>query len=172
MTNDYRPKQRTKIPRQAMPEQDATQRAHNFCEVNSASTAAVAQKEAQRCWLAPIPKCVHGCPVGVKVRDVVDLVLDGEYLQAAAKIREDNVLPAVTGRVCPQEIQCEGACILGKRFAPLAIGHIERFVADYERQSGPVGLPVRSPSLWQKSRDRRQRSGRAELRRRPGLARP
>ena len=135
-------KQRTKIPRQQMPEQDARERACNFAEVNLGFDAAVAEKEAQRCLACADPKCAHGCPVGVKVREVVDLVLDGEYLKAAAKLREDNVLPAVTGRVCPQENQCEGACILGKRFAPLAIGHIERFVADFERATGQVGLPA------------------------------
>jgi glutamate synthase (NADPH/NADH) small chain len=84
--------------------------------------------------------------VGVKVREVVELVVEGKYLQAAAKLREDNVLPAVTGRVCPQETQCEGACILSKRFSPLAIGHIERFVADFERHNGRTGLPARAPS--------------------------
>ncbi len=139
------PKLRTKIPRQPMPERDAKERARDFCEVNLGLHAALAEKEAQRCLACADPKCVHGCPVGVKVREVVDLVLAGEYLQAAAKLREDNVLPAVTGRVCPQENQCEGACILAKRFAPLAIGHIERFVADYERQTGRVGLPKPAP---------------------------
>jgi glutamate synthase (NADPH/NADH) small chain len=77
-------------------------------------------------------------------------VLDGQYLKAAAKLREDNVLPAVTGRVCPQETQCEGACILHKRFAPLAIGHIERFVADYERLTGSIGLPKLASSTGKK----------------------
>ena len=139
------PKARTKIPRQPMPERVAQERARDFYEVNLGFDAALAGKEAQRCLACADPKCVHGCPVGVKVREVVDLVLDGQYLQAAAKLREDNVLPAVTGRVCPQEIQCEGACILAKRFAPLAIGHIERFVADYERQIGKVGLPTPAP---------------------------
>jgi glutamate synthase (NADPH/NADH) small chain len=139
------PKQRTKIPRQTMPEQNARERSRNFREVNCGFDAALAEKEAQRCLACADPKCVHDCPVGVKVREVVDLVLAGEYLQAAAKLREDNVLPAITGRVCPQETQCEGACILGKRFAPLAIGHIERFVADYERQTGQVGLPMPAP---------------------------
>jgi glutamate synthase (NADPH/NADH) small chain len=81
----------------------------------------------------------------VKVREFVDLVLVGDYLGAAAKIREDNVLPAVTGRVCPQEEQCEGSCVLGKRGTPLAIGHLERFVADYERSTGQLGLPVPAP---------------------------
>jgi glutamate synthase (NADPH/NADH) small chain len=129
-----------------MPERVAQERAHDFYEVNLGFDAALAGKEAQRCLACADPKCVHGCPVGVKVREVVDLVLDGQYLQAAAKLREDNVLPAVTGRVCPQEVQCEGACILAKRFSPLAIGHIERFVADYERQIGKVGLPTSAPT--------------------------
>jgi glutamate synthase (NADPH/NADH) small chain len=139
------PKQRTKVPRQQMPERASQVRARDFGEVNIGFSAALAEKEAQRCLACADPKCVHGCPVGVKVREVVDLVLDGEYSKAASKLREDNVLPAVTGRVCPQENQCEGACILGKRFAPLAIGHIERFLADYERQSGAVSLPVTAP---------------------------
>jgi glutamate synthase (NADPH/NADH) small chain len=150
MAEKLPPKQRIKIARQTMPEQPAAERAHNFEEVNLGLSAAVAEKEAQRCLTCADPKCVHGCPVGVKIREVVDLVRAGEYLNAAAKLREDNVLPAVTGRVCPQESQCEGACILGKRFAPLAIGHIERFVADYERSVGRVGLPVRAPATGRK----------------------
>jgi glutamate synthase (NADPH/NADH) small chain len=133
-----------------MPEQDPQQRAHNFDEVNLGFNAHLAQREAQRCLTCVDPKCVHGCPVGVKIRDVVDLVRQGEFLQAAAKLREDNVLPAVTGRVCPQENQCEGACILAKRFAPLAIGHIERFVADFERRTGQIGLPPRAPVTGKK----------------------
>jgi glutamate synthase (NADPH/NADH) small chain len=144
------PKQRTKIPRQRMPERESRLRARDFCEVNLGFSAALAEKEAQRCLACADPKCVYGCPVGVKVREVVDLVLDGEYSKAAAKLREDNVLPAVTGRVCPQESQCEGACILGKRFAPLAIGHIERFLADFERETGAVSLPVPAPSTGRK----------------------
>ena len=144
------PKERTKIPRQQMPEQDARQRAGNFREVNLGFDAALAEKEAQRCLACVDPECVHGCPLGVQVREVVDLVLQGEYLKAAAKLRENNVLPAVTGRVCPQENQCEGACVLGKRHAPLAIGHIERFVADYERRVGQVGLPPRAAPTGKK----------------------
>lgn len=150
MVDRLPPKQRTKIPRQQMPERVASERAQDFIEVNLGFNAALANKEAQRCLACADPKCVHGCPVGVKVREVVDLVIAGDYLKAAAKLREDNVLPAVTGRVCPQEIQCEGACILSKRFAPLAIGHIERFVADYERQTGKVGLPISASSTGKK----------------------
>lgn len=150
MADKLPPKERTKIPRQAMPEQAPKERARNFAEVNLGLDAAVAEKEAQRCLTCADPKCSHGCPVGVQVREVMDLVRDGDYLAAGAKLREDNVLPAVTGRVCPQENQCEGSCILGKRFAPLAIGHIERFVADYERASGEVGLPERAPATGKK----------------------
>jgi glutamate synthase (NADPH/NADH) small chain len=93
---------------------------------------------------------MHGCPVGVKVRDFVDLVAVGDFLGAAAKIREDNILPAITGRVCPQETQCEGCCILGNKFEPLGIGYLERFVADYERETGRVGLPPIAPPTGRK----------------------
>ncbi|MCA9077525.1 MAG: NADPH-dependent glutamate synthase [Planctomycetaceae bacterium] len=150
MAEHLPPKERTKIPRQTMPEQDPLKRAHNFEEVNRGLEILVAEKEAQRCLACNDPKCVHGCPVGVKIREFVDLVVEGEYLKAAAKIREDNVLPAVTGRVCPQENQCEGSCILGKRFSPLAIGHLERFVADYEQATGQVGLPDPAPPTGKK----------------------
>ena len=150
MTERPSPKERTKIPRQSMPEQAAQERARNFQEVNLGFDAALVEKEAQRCLACADPKCVHGCPVGVQVREVVDLVLDGEFLRAAAKLREDNVLPAVTGRVCPQENQCEGACILSKRFAPLGIGYLERFVADFEQRTGQVGLPERAASTGQR----------------------
>ncbi len=91
-----------------------------------------------------------GCPVGVKVKDFIQLIVAGDYLGAAAKIREDNILPAITGRVCPQETQCEGCCILGNKFEPLGIGYLERFVADYERESGQIGLPERAPSTGKK----------------------
>jgi glutamate synthase (NADPH/NADH) small chain len=150
MVDKLPPKERTKIPRQVMPEQDACERAHNFKEVNLGLQEAIAQRESQRCLTCADPKCTHGCPVGVQIREVVDLVREGEYLSAAAKLREDNVLPAVTGRVCPQENQCEGACVLARRFNSLAIGHIERFVADYERETGQVGLPERAPLTGKK----------------------
>ncbi len=150
MNDRIPPKERTKIPRQQMPEQQPEERAHNFNEVNLGFDVALARMESERCLTCADPKCVHGCPVGVQIREVVELVHQGEFLKAAAKIREDNVLPAVTGRVCPQENQCEGACILAKRFTPLAIGHIERFVADYERRTGQIGLPPRAPSTGKK----------------------
>lgn len=133
------------MPRIDMPQRDGEQRSHDFQEVNIGLEVSAATHEAQRCLSCSDPKCVRGCPVGVKIRDFVDLVLEGKYLEAAAKIREDNVLPAVTGRVCPQENQCEGDCVLGRRGSSLAIGHLERFVADYEKEHGQVGLPQNAP---------------------------
>lgn len=145
MPNPLSSKDRLKIPRQRMPERPSGERARSFSEVNLGLDAALARQEALRCLSCRNQHCFTACPVGVKVRDFVHLIVEGDYLAAAAKIREDNVLPAVTGRVCPQEHQCEGACVLGKRGESLAIGYLERFVADYERQTGRVGLPERAP---------------------------
>jgi len=150
MPNTLKAAERTKIPRQHMPEQDATARSHNFEEVNLGLTFELAKAEATRCLACASPKCVAGCPVGVKVKEFVELVIDGKYLEAAAKVREDNVLPAVTGRVCPQEEQCEGACVMTKKFGSVGIGYLERFVADFERQSGTVGLPTIAPKTGKK----------------------
>jgi glutamate synthase (NADPH) small chain len=143
-------KERVKIPRQHMPEQDPERRRRNFEEVNVGLTVLGATTEALRCLQCTTPKCMDGCPVGVKVRDFIDLIVAGDYLGAAAKIREDNILPAITGRVCPQETQCEGCCILGNKFEPLGIGYLERFVADYERASGQLGIPQIAPPTGSK----------------------
>lgn len=134
-------KDRMKIPRQHMPEVAPSVRAANFEEVNLGYDPQLAKCEATRCIECAKPACVQECPVGVKVRDFVDLVVAGDYLGALAKVREDNVLPAVTGRVCPQDDQCEHGCVLGKKGEPLAIGNLERFVADYERSVGKLSLP-------------------------------
>ncbi|HXY41397.1 MAG TPA: NADPH-dependent glutamate synthase [Vicinamibacteria bacterium] len=150
MKNPIPMKERVKIPRQRMPEQAPLERSHNFDEVNLGLAAATAASEASRCIECADPKCSKGCPVGVKVREFVDLVLSGDYKAAAAKMREDNVLPAVTGRVCPQEDQCEGACLMGKKWGSLAIGYLERFIADWEMGSGEVGLPPRAPLTGKK----------------------
>ncbi|MGO9897515.1 MAG: NADPH-dependent glutamate synthase [Bryobacteraceae bacterium] len=133
---------RMKIQRQHMPEQDAVERGRNFKEVNLGLPEQVAKIEAQRCLACEKTTCITACPVGVKIKDFVDLVLAGDYIGAARKIREDNSLPAVTGRVCPQEDQCEGKCVLAKKGSSLAIGYLERFVADYEQSTGQLGLPA------------------------------
>ncbi len=139
--NELKPKERVKIPRQPMPEQEPDVRIGGFGEVNMGLPEEGSLQEALRCLECKDPKCVAGCPVGVKVKEFVQLIIDKDFLGAAAKIREDNVLPAVTGRVCPQEDQCEGTCLMAKKFEPLAIGNLERFVADYEMECGKVGLP-------------------------------
>ena len=137
------PKERVKLPRVRMPERDPERRRTDFDEVNLGLDASMASHEASRCIECARIACAAGCPVGVKVREFVHLVFAGENKSAAAKMREDNVLPAITGRVCPQEDQCEGACVLGKKFEPLAIGHLERFIADWEAETGELALPPR-----------------------------
>ena len=127
-------KERMKVPRQHMPEQPPLLRAINFKEVNQGYPEELARREAQRCLECAKPACVNECPVGVKVKEFVQLIVAGDYLGAAAKIREDNVLPAVTGRVCPQEDHCEGGCLMGKKTQPLGVGYLERFVTDYEQR--------------------------------------
>lgn len=150
MPNQLPQKERISIPRVHMPEQDPAVRKRNFQEVNQGLSPELARREALRCLECPNPRCVQGCPVGVKVRDFIRLIVDGDFLGAAAKIREDNVLPAITGRVCPQEVQCEGACVLAKKHGAVAIGHLERFVADYERASGKIALPPKVPATGKK----------------------
>lgn len=125
-----------------MPEQDALKRAHNFNEVNLGLTEELAMLEAQRCIQCPKPTCVEGCPVGVKIGEFIALVSEGNYIEAAAKIKEDNMLPAICGRVCPQEEQCEVKCVVGKKNEPVAIGRLERFVADYERLNLGLSKPI------------------------------
>src|SRR5246500_3482847 len=127
-------KQRMKVPRQHMPEQAANLRNCNFTEVNLGYSPDLARQEALRCLECAKTACTAKCPVGVKVREFVQLIVAGDFLGAAAKIREDNVLPAITGRVCPQEDHCEGGCLMGKKVQSLGIGYLERFVADYEQQ--------------------------------------
>jgi glutamate synthase (NADPH/NADH) small chain len=139
------PKERMKIPRQPMPEQPPEERRRNFGEVNKGLTVLGATTEAMRCLECAKPHCQSGCPVNVNINAFIRLVREGDYLGAAAKIREDNVLPAITGRVCPQESQCEGCCILEAKYQPIGIGYLERFVADYEREHGQFGLPAKAP---------------------------
>ena len=166
------PQGRVEIPGRAMPEQTPEVARHNFDEVNLGFDPRAGRAEAQRCFQCAKPEMrgrLSGRREDSRVRRPG---ADGEYVEAAAKIREDNVLPAITGRVCPQEIQCEGACVARQARPPVAIGHLERFVADYERRQAQVGLPGERPADRQEGGDRRQRPGRADLRRRPGPAGP
>lgn len=150
MPNPVPNKERMKMPRQHMPERDAHARARSFEEVNLGFDPELANLEALRCLACQKPTCVAGCPVAVKVKEFVALIIERDYLGAAAKIREDNVLPAITGRVCPQEDQCEGDCLIAKKVDSVAIGHLERFVADYERRTGQIGIPKNAPPTGKK----------------------
>jgi glutamate synthase (NADPH/NADH) small chain len=131
-----------KIPRQEMPEQDMKLRVANHGEVPYGYTTELAQLEAGRCLQCKEPKCVKGCPVNVDIPAFISLIRDEQIDEAAKKIKETNMLPAVCGRVCPQESQCEALCILGLRDRPVAIGNLERFVADYERKMDLVKVPI------------------------------
>jgi glutamate synthase (NADPH) small chain len=143
-------KERMKIARQEMPQQEGSARVQNFTEVNLGFTEELAKMEALRCLQCPKPTCIEGCPVGIKIGDFISLVAVGDYLGAAAKVKEDNLLPAICGRVCPQEEQCEVKCVVGKKGEPVAIGRLERFVADYEREL--VG--IRTPEIKPKTNKR------------------
>lgn len=147
--NPLKLKDRMKVPRQHMPEQQAELRVHNFTEVNLGYSTELARQEALRCLECKKPTCMDYCPVGVKVKEFVRLIVEGNFLGAAAKIREDNVLPAITGRVCPQEDHCEGNCLLTKKVESLGIGYLERFVADYEQRMG-VAPGVNAPPTGKK----------------------
>ena len=123
------------VKRGTMPVQDPLVRIHNFDEVALGYTEQQALTEAGRCLQCKKPLCSDGCPVGVNITGFIELIKGGDFLGAARKIKETNNLPAICGRVCPQEEQCEKLCILGKKFEPVAIGRLERFAADYERKA-------------------------------------
>ncbi|MDR3199148.1 MAG: NADPH-dependent glutamate synthase [Planctomycetaceae bacterium] len=133
-----------------MPEQPANVRAGNFLEVPLGYTPEMAQIEAKRCIQCKKPACVEGCPVGVQIPEFLRLLREGSFVNAIQKIKETNALPAICGRVCPQESQCESKCILGKKSEPVAIGRCERFAADYERQNDSVKIPQKQPPNNQK----------------------
>lgn len=127
-------KQRLQITRQSMPEQDAGERAHNFLEVNLGFSERLALLEADRCLQCKDPKCMQGCPVGVNIPKFLDLLTAGKIAEAAQSLLCDNALPAVTGRVCPQETQCEAVCVRAAKGLPVGVGYLERYVADWARE--------------------------------------
>ncbi len=130
-----------KIARVEMPEQDPDVRRRNFEEVPLGLSEEMAMTEARRCLQCKKPTCIDGCPVSVLIPDFIKCIADGDFTGAANKLWERNALPAVCGRVCPQEEQCEGKCIVGKKDKPVAIGYLERFAADYERKNSSGGIP-------------------------------
>jgi len=136
---------REKIPRQAMPEQAPEVRKHNFEEVPFGYSPEIAQIEASRCIQCKKPKCVEGCPVEIDIPGFIALIKEGQFEGAARKIKETNALPAICGRVCPQEEQCEARCVLKIKEEPVAIGRLERFAADWERTKGKIEIPALLP---------------------------
>jgi len=145
-------KNRTDIPRVHMNELDAEYRSHNKEEVNQGLTAEQALTEAKRCVDCANPTCMNGCPVEINIPGFVKNIERGEFLEAAKTLKMTSALPAVCGRVCPQEKQCESQCFytlkLGKD--AVAIGYLERFAADYERESGQISIPETAPSNGKK----------------------
>ena len=124
-----------------MPEQAPEDRARNFDEVPYGYTPELAQLEAGRCLRCKKPRCVASCPVSIDIPGFIELIQQGKFIEAAYKIKEQNALPAVCGRVCPQEEQCEKQCILAVKGESVAIGRLERFSADFERAAGAVKTP-------------------------------
>jgi glutamate synthase (NADPH/NADH) small chain len=143
-------KKTEKKSRVPMPEQDPKVRAHNFLEVPTGYTLAMAQEEAKRCLQCKKPSCVEGCPVSVDIPAFIACVAQGDMSAAIRSLWKKNALPAVCGRVCPQEVQCEGRCIVGKKDEPVAIGNLERFCADYERAHGSGELPTKQAATGKK----------------------
>jgi glutamate synthase (NADPH/NADH) small chain len=118
--------------------------------VNYGFDRELAINEAQRCLQCKTPTCIDGCPVDIKIDEFIQLIVEEDFLAAARKIKEDNALPAICGRVCPQEEQCEIKCVLGKKFEPVAIGRLERFVADYEMAQHVEPQPVTAKKIGKK----------------------
>lgn len=139
-----------KKSRMPMREQAPLVRAKNFEEVPYGYSEDEAIQEAKRCLKCKKPLCVDGCPVNVKIPEFVGLIAEGKFAEAARKLKETNALPAVCGRVCPQEEQCESRCILGKKGESVAVGNLERFAADWEREKGVVEIPTCKPKNGKK----------------------
>ena len=136
-------KERTQLERVSMTEQDPDKRNKDFTEVNCGLSEEEARMEAQRCLDCVNPTCITGCPVGINIPKFIKKIETGEFLESARVLKETNTLPAVCGRVCPQEVQCEEACFYTQKLkkTPVAIGHLERFIADYEQNSGKMSVP-------------------------------
>jgi glutamate synthase (NADPH/NADH) small chain len=142
--------EKLKIPRQKMPGQTPQERIKNFKEVPFGYTPEMAVTEAKRCLQCKKALCVGGCPVEVNIPAFVRLIAEGDFIGAAKELKKNNSLPAICGRVCPQEDQCEKVCVLSKKYQPVAIGNLERFAADYEREQGKIEIPEIAPPTGKK----------------------
>ncbi len=138
MQNEHLNSKKEKIPRTKISEQKPEERIKNFNEVELGYTEEEAVRESMRCLMCKKPKCIEGCPVNIDIKSFIAYIKNKEFEKALEKIREKNALPGVCGRVCPQEDQCEKTCILGIKDQPVAIGKLERFAADYEKNKNYV----------------------------------
>jgi len=139
------------LPRQRGSRQAPDERATNFNEVAQGLSAEEAAREATRCLNCKNPPCTAACPVNIKIPEFIACLRDGDAGGAVSKIMETSLLPAICGRVCPQENHCEGACVLGKKFKPVAIGLLERYAADTARKAGKLKAPATAPETGKKA---------------------
>ncbi len=143
LRKEIKNKERTALPRVKMNMVNANERIQSYIEVNSGLTVEQAQEEAKRCLDCANPTCITGCPVEINIPKFIKRIEQGEFLKAAKVLKQTSTLPAVCGRVCPQEKQCEANCFYTQKLKkePVAIGYLERFAADYERESGQISVP-------------------------------
>jgi len=143
-------KKKIDLNRRAMPKQNPWERIKNFDEVALGYAVQTAVEEASRCLQCKKPLCNQGCPVGIDIPGFIKCVVERNFAASIKKIKETNALPAICGRVCPQEEQCEKTCVLGKKEAPIAIGRLERFLADWEAAEGKIEVPEMAPKTGKK----------------------
>ena len=141
MAEEKPEKKKLDLTRRAMPKQNPWERVKNFDEVALGYPVQAAVDEASRCIKCKKPQCNRGCPVGIDIPGFIKCIVEGDFASGVRKIKETNALPAICGRVCPQEDQCEKTCILSNKSAPIAIGRLERFLADWEAAEGKIEVP-------------------------------
>jgi len=150
VTDEKQTKKTLDLKRRPMPKQDHLERIRNFDEVALGYAVETAREEASRCLNCKNPLCNKGCPVGIDIPGFIKCIIEGDFSSGIRKIKETNALPAVCGRVCPQEEQCEKMCVLGKKGEPVSIGRLERFLADWEAAQAKIELPVVAPKTGKK----------------------
>ena len=151
MAEEKPQKKKIDLNRRPMPKQHPWERVKNFDEVALGYPAQTAVEEASRCLQCKKPLCNQGCPVGIDIASFIKCIVDGDFASGIRKIKETNALPAICGRVCPQEEQCEKTCVLGKKEVPIAIGRLERFMADWEAAEGKIEVPDMAPKTGKKA---------------------
>jgi glutamate synthase (NADPH/NADH) small chain len=145
VTDEQQAKKTLDLKRRPMPKQDHLERVRNFEEVALGYAVETAREEASRCLNCKSALCNKGCPVGIDIPGFIKLIVEGDFAAGVRKIKETNALPAICGRVCPQEEQCEKMCVLGKKGEPVSIGRLERFLADWEAAQGKAEAPPLAP---------------------------